>query len=377
MIDQWRVRETFLRLLRMNTPSGQEGPVADFLEAELRALGFETWRDGAGKAIGGETGNLLARRPGSAPEAPTVLLNAHMDTVAPTEALEIVEEPDGVIRSSGTTILGADDKAGLTAILEGVRAAVAEGFPMPTVEIAFTIAEETGLRGARHLDYSSLTATQGYAFDGGKPVGGIVVAAPSQDNVTAVVHGVAAHAGAAPEKGVSAIRIAAEAISRMPLGRIDAETTANIGVIQGGHATNIVPDRVECRGEARSHDDEKLTRQTRAMTDAFNEAAAAAGGRAEVRVERVYSHFGFTENDPLVRRAVSAASRAGIAEVVTRPGGGGSDANIFNTHGIATVVVGLGYDNVHANNEYMSLADLTTAARVALEILRLAGAERA
>jgi len=191
------------------------------------------------------------------------------------------------------------------------------------------------------------------------------------------VHGVAAHAGAAPEKGVSAIRIAAEAISRMPLGRIDAETTANIGVIQGGHATNIVPDRVECRGEARSHDDEKLTRQTRAMTDAFNEAAAAAGGRAEVRVERVYSHFGFTENDPLVRRAVSAASRAGIAEVVTRPGGGGSDANIFNTHGIATVVVGLGYDNVHANNEYMSLADLTTAARVALEILRLAGAERA
>ena len=247
------------------------------------------------------------------------------------------------------------------------------GFPRPTLEIAFTVSEENGLRGAKHLEYGSLTAKQAYALDSGKPVGGIVVAAPSQDNVKAIIHGVASHAGAAPEKGISAIRIAADAICRMPLGRIDAETTANIGVIHGGEATNIIPDYVECRGEARSRNAAKLQRQTQAMVDAFTQAASAAGGSAEVQVDRVYSSFTVPEDDPLVARAVAAGRRAGIADPLVRPGGGGSDANIFNRNDIRTVVVGLGYENVHATNEYVTLADVALAARVVMEIVRLAG----
>ncbi len=372
MVDSTRVRATLLHLLEMNTPPGHEGAAADFLEGELRALGFTTWRDSAGAAIGGETGNVLARLEGSAPDVPALLLNAHMDTVAPTGDL-VIREEDGVLRSSGNTILGADDKAGVTAILEGVRACVTAGFPRPTLEIAFTVSEENGLRGAKHLEYGSLTAKQAYALDSGKPVGGIVVAAPSQDNVKAIIHGVASHAGAAPEKGISAIRIAADAICRMPLGRIDAETTANIGVIHGGEATNIIPDYVECRGEARSRNAAKLQRQTQAMVDAFTQAASAAGGSAEVQVDRVYSSFTVPEDDPLVARAVAAGRRAGIADPLVRPGGGGSDANIFNRNDIRTVVVGLGYENVHATNEYVTLADVALAARVVMEIVRLAG----
>ncbi|NLC55204.1 MAG: M20/M25/M40 family metallo-hydrolase [Armatimonadetes bacterium] len=372
MVDTARVRATFVRLLEMNTPSGREGAAADFLEAELQQIGFTTWRDGAGTALGGETGNLLARLEGTVPGLPPLLLNAHMDTVAPTEGL-VIREEGGIFRSSGTTILGADDKAGLTAILEGVRAAVAVGLPRPSLEIAFTICEETGLRGAKHLDHSSLTARQAYAFDGGRPVGSIVQAAPSQDNITATLYGIASHAGAAPEKGISAILIAANALTRMPLGRIDAETTANIGVIRGGEATNVVPDRVECRGEARSHNEEKLRRQSQAMVDAFQAAAEAAGGRAEVDVTRIYSHFSLADDHPLVRRAVAAGRRAGISEPVVRPGGGGSDANILNTQGIETVVIGLGYDNVHSSDEYMALGDLVTSAQLALEVIRLAG----
>lgn len=367
-----KVRETLIRLLEMNTPPGHEGPVADFLEGELQAMGFATWRDDAGQKVGGQTGNVLARLSGTVPDAPAIFFNAHMDTVAPTEGL-VIREENGVLRSSGNTILGADDKAGLTAILEGLRAAIAEGFPRPTLEVAFTICEENGLWGAKYLDYASLTARQGYAFDSGKPVGGIVNAAPSQNSMTFVVHGVASHAGAAPEKGVNAILLASQAITRMPLGRIDHETTSNIGVIHGGQATNIVPDRVECRGEARSHSEEKLQRQTDAMCDAFRQAADAGGGRAEITVTRSYDRFHVDADDPLVQRAAEAARRAGVADPSIHAGGGGSDANVFNKHGVSTVVIGLGYENVHAVDEYVAIEDVATAAHVVAEIVRLAG----
>lgn len=374
MVNVSNVRDTLLKLLAMNTPSGREGAEAHFVEQELRGMGFTTWRDQAGQAIGGETGNVLARLEGTATGAPPLLFNAHMDTVAPTERL-VVQEAGGILRSAGDTILGADDKAGVTAILEGIRAALAEGFPRPTLEVVFTVSEENGLRGAKHLDYSSLTAHQAYVLDSGRPVGGIVVAAPSQNSLHVKIHGVAAHAGAAPEKGINAIRIAAEAIVRMPLGRIDEETTANIGVIRGGQATNIVPDLVECRGEARSRNEEKLERQTQAMVEAFQQAATEAGGRAEVEVVRMYTRFAVAHDDPIVLRAVEAARRAGIDNPEIRAGGGGSDANVFHQHGIRAVVLGLGCDNAHSTEEWVSLQDVATASQMVVELIRLAGQE--
>ncbi|MBI3948133.1 MAG: M20/M25/M40 family metallo-hydrolase [Armatimonadetes bacterium] len=372
MVDAARVRGTLLRLLNMDTPSGREGIAADFLEGELRGMGFLTWRDDAGEVLGGDTGNLLARLEGTAPHAPPLLLNAHMDTVVSTAGL-VIREEDGILRASAATLLGVDDKCGVTAILEGVRAALDEGFPRPTLEIAFTVCEETGLWGAKRLDPGTLAARQAYAFDTGKPVGGIVVATPSHNNLAFTVRGMAAHVGMAPERGISAIRIAADAILRMPLGRIDEETTANIGVIEGGTADNIVPDRVECRGEARSHSEEKVERQTRAMVDAFQAAAQAAGGRVEARVERLYTRFSVERGHPLVRRAVEAGRRAGIADPVIRAAGGGSDANVLNLRGLPTVVVGLGYENLFGADERVALADVTQASRIVAELLRLAG----
>ncbi|HEY3282006.1 MAG TPA: M20/M25/M40 family metallo-hydrolase [Armatimonadota bacterium] len=367
-IRRERLVEHLLRLLQIDTPPKHECPLADLLEAELRSLGFETRRDDAGADLGGDTGNLIAYRKGEVPQAQSLLLNAHMDTVQPTGgAMPVVEEE--WIRSAGQAILGADDKAGIAIIMEALRSLADDGTPCGDLEVVFSICEEIGLEGARRLDTTALRSKVAYVFDSGKPIQEICTAAPTQEDLKVTVLGKASHAGAAPEKGVSAIVAASKAIASMSLGRIDSETTANVGIIHGGQATNIIPDRLELRAEARSRAPEKLQAQVQHMVERFRTCAEEAGATAEVEVERRYSGYRVPDDDPVVQRVMEAMREVGL-DPSTRPGGGGSDANIFNKKGVRAVVLGCGYMEIHGVKECVEIADMVKAAEVAAALIR-------
>lgn len=356
MINQDRLVSTFLELVRIDSPSGQEEEIARHLTAELRSLGLTVERD--------TTGNIIARL---AEEGQPILLNAHMDTVQPGRGVKPVIE-DGVIKSDGSTILGADDKSGVAVILEVLRVLVEQDLAHPPLEVALTVSEEKGLKGAKGLDLTRLRAQEGIVLDSGGEIGTIVISAPSQDKIRAVVHGKAAHAGVEPEKGINAILVAAEAITAMPLGRIDEETTANLGRIQGGTATNIVPDQAEIEGEARSRDERRLEAQVQAMTEALKKAANRHGATVEIDVQRSYSTFKLSEEDGIVRRAVAAARTLGLTPALV-PSGGGSDANIFNAAGITTINISAGMEKVHTKEEQVAVADMVKCAEFLLVIL--------
>lgn len=372
-VNRERLLEHLVRMLEIDTPPRLESPLADLLEAELKALGFETQRDQAGEALGGDTGNLIAYRQGTVRGAPSLLFNAHMDTVQPTGGAVPVVEPEW-IRSAGQSILGADDKAGIAIIMEALRSVADSGGPCGDLEVVFTICEEVGLEGANRLDVGRLRSRTAYVFDSGKPIEEICTSAPTQDDLRVKLRGKASHAGSEPEKGVSAIITAARAIAGMNLGRIDAETTANVGIIQGGKATNIIPDLVEIAAEARSRDPEKLERQVQHMVQCFHDAAAEMGAEIDVEVERRYDGYKIPDEDPIVRRAMEAMRQVGL-QPATRAGGGGSDANILNSRGIRSVVLGCGYAEIHGVNECVEIADMVRSCQVAVSLIQGAVAE--
>jgi len=374
MVNKDRVRELFLDLARINSPSKQERAVADYVKAKLLALGLEVEEDDAGSKIGGNAGNVIAFARGNVAGARGIFFCCHMDTVEPTAKLSIIEDGD-TIKSDGTTILGADDKAGIAAVIEGIQSIIESGVPHGDVQILFDVSEEIGLLGANAMDRSKIRVDFGYVFDTHRPVAGITVSAPSHETLHVEIHGVAAHAGIAPEKGVSAILAASNAISRMKLGRIDDETTANIGIITGGKARNIVPDLVTIKAEARSRNEEKLVAQVRHMRRLFEEEARRIGAKAVVETQREYSAFRWSEDDDVVKLAAAASRRIGI-EPSYHDGGGGSDANVFNAAGVPCVVIGVGYDNPHAGNECLVVDDLVTAARYAEALVLTAAGRR-
>jgi tripeptide aminopeptidase len=353
MVDEQRLLRTFIDLVQIDSPSGEEAAIAQHLEQRFSSLGMSVKRD--------ELNNIVAKLSG---EGAPVLLAAHMDTVMPGRGIKPVLK-EGVVYSNGTTILGADDKAGVTAILEVLNTLVEQRLPHPPVEVVITGQEEVGLVGAKRLDKTELRAEMGISLDAGGPQGTIVVSAPTQDSLSAVIHGKAAHAGSAPEKGINAILVAAEALCAMPLGRIDAETTANIGTIKGGTARNIVPDRVELVGEARSRQLAKLEQQTAAMIAALEGAAERHGATAEVRLERAYDGYALAESDPIVRRLANACRAVGVEPTLV-PSGGGSDANIYNAQGMKVVNLSVGMDNVHTTEEHVAVADIVVAAEIVL-----------
>jgi tripeptide aminopeptidase len=360
-VSEAQALRTFLELVRIDSPSGHEEAISAHLAAELRSLGMDVKQDASG--------NLIARREGRGRLArePYFLLGAHMDTVQPGTGIQPQIE-NGIIRSDGTTILAADDKAGITAILEGIRSADRHGQDTRPVEVIFTVCEETGLKGAKALDVTELQSKWGAMFDSNGPVGHIVTQGPAQNSLKAVVHGKAAHAGVAPETGVNALVAAARALAEMKLGRIDTETTANIGIIRGGTATNIVPDRVELEGETRSRDPEKLALQSSHMKTRIEEAAQAVGGNAEVRLNREYDSINLSPDSDLVKLLVSAMHACGLTPHLV-PTGGGSDANVLNGKGIATVNLGVGFANPHSVDEHLAIADLVQACEVVLAVL--------
>lgn len=363
-VNQDRLIEHFLALVTRPSLSGQEGEVADLVAAELADLGFAVERDEAGRTFGGEAGNVIARLPG---RGETVLFCAHLDTVGPVEGI-MPRRTDGRITTSGNTVLGADDKAAVAGVMEALRVVLEQSLPRPPLEIVFTVGEEIGLKGARALNFRHLRSKLAYVADSHGPVGGLINRGPGQDALAAVVTGKAAHAGIAPERGVNAIKIAAAAIAAMRLGRIDEETTANIGVIQGGLASNIVPERVELQGEARSHSDEKREAQVQHMLECLHRAAAELGGGVRTEVEPMYRRFFIPEDHPLVSRARAAMRQVGVRPRVQSTGGG-SDANVMNERGLPAVLLGVGYENVHTKKEYIRVEQLAKFAELIVAII--------
>jgi len=375
MINAQRLADIFKDLVRIDSVSGQEGQCCRELQHRLAQLGLSTHIDDARCRVESDTGNLIAWLPGRRSCAP-LLLSAHMDTVEPGRGV-MPQLVDGVFTSDGTTILGADDKSALAVILEVLHCIHDARLAHPPLEVVFSISEETGLQGVKHLDYEKISARKGYVLDAGNPEI-LITRAPSANNLTFTLHGKAAHAGGCPEAGINAIVLAGQAVAQLRQGRIDHETTSNIGVIQGGLATNIVPAKVVVRAEARSHDESKLETVTREMAAAFEAAVASHPGidgirpRLDVVVEREFERLAVDPLHPVVVIARRAAEKIGMPLALGETGGG-SDANVFATHGIVTAVLGTGMERVHSTEERISLDAMVNSAGLLLEIIGLHG----
>ncbi|NLN15409.1 MAG: M20/M25/M40 family metallo-hydrolase [Tissierellia bacterium] len=367
MINKERLLERFLEYIQIDSPTKLEREFAEHLMKELEKLGLEVYMDDAGEKVGSNSGNVIAKLKGNT-DGETILFSAHMDTVSPGEGIKPVIK-DGVIYSDGTTVLGGDDKAGIAAIIEAVQTVIEKDIPHGDIEIVFSIFEEGGLFGAKNLDYSKLRAKTGFVLDSGGEPGHIVVQGPAQNKINAKFIGKEAHAGVEPENGISAIQMAAEAISKMKLLRIDEETTANIGFISGGGPTNIVTKEVEFHAEARSLSDEKLKEQTDHMVKCCEEAAEKFGGRVEVDVVNAYSAFKVEEDSEIVQKVKKACENLGF-EAITMTSGGGSDTNVLNAKGITAVNLGVGMRLAHTVDEHLYIKDLENAAELVLEIIK-------
>ncbi|HNW45172.1 MAG TPA: M20/M25/M40 family metallo-hydrolase [Elusimicrobiales bacterium] len=375
-INEKRMVQLFCDLARITSLSGKEGAIARRLSILLKFMGAEVYIDEAGRAIGGETGNLIARFPGTGPGAP-FLLSAHMDTVGPAGNIRPQMLKDRVT-SDGTTILGADCKAGIAIIIEVMKALEEQKIPHPPVELVFTISEEMALMGAKFLDYTKLRARYGLIFDNEQGLENVITSAPAADKMDIKVFGVAAHSGVAPEQGISAIKVVSEAITGMKLGRIDAQTTANIGFISGGNAINIVPPLVELSGEARSHDPAKLKKQTRHMEDCLRKAVKkikvrAADGRLvmpryEFLVEQKFPNLLINKANPVLPLIAAAMREEGL-KMKPSASGGGTDGNIMYGHGIKAPILATGMREVHTTREYLDLRDFFGCARLTMRVL--------
>ncbi len=368
-MNQEAIVNEFIKLVEIDSVSKEEAQVADYLVERLEDLGMEVRIDNAGEEFGGTTGNIIAKLSGQA-DAPKLLLSAHMDTVKPGREIKAIIKDDRIY-SKDETILGADDKAGIITILAGLETIKENNLEHGDLEVVFTIGEEVGLVGSKNLDYSLIEADYAVVFDSGGEIGTIITQAPTQDKINAKIIGKAAHAGMNPGAGINAIKVASVALSSMNLGQIDQETTANIGVIKGGQATNIVPDLVELEGEARSLKENKLEKQTEHMSDILERAAAKFKAKVEIDVKRMYPAFDLERNNKIIDIAIKAAHKIDIKPQL-KSSGGGSDANIFNGQGIATINTSVGMSDVHSTKENIKIADLISSVRFCIEIIRQA-----
>lgn len=346
----------FVDLVRIDSHSLKERETADYLKRKLAEIGCDVEEDDGAKAVSGTAGNVIARFAGTDLSLPTVLLSAHMDTVPPGEGIRPVREGN-VIRSSGDTILGADDASGLAAILEILRLLKENGGRYPDVEVVFSFGEEQGLLGAKALDIKKLRAKHGYVIDTSAPVTKVIVQSPTHIVLEVAIRGRAAHAGVEPEKGIDAVQVAAKAIASMKLGRIDEETTANLGVISGGKATNVVCDLVTIKGEVRSLNREKLDANVDAIHKAFDRSCREAGAVLEFNPALEYESYKISPSSKVCARLQKAAELLGLT-LTFEAAGGGSDANIFNANGIECVVVSGGYRKLHTLEEYLEIDEL-------------------
>ena len=353
MINRDRIVQTFLDLVAIDSPSGDEDAIAAELERRLKALGLDASQDSAG--------NVLARREGA---GEAILLSAHMDTVEPGRGTKPVWDGPDIIRSDGTTILGADNKAGCAVILEVIQSAIEDAAETRTIEVAISRGEEVGLLGATKMDYSRLSAKVAIVIDSGGPPSSIQGQAPYHSTYDIEVHGRSAHAGLEPEKGVPAISIAAEIIVGLPQGRFDSETTGNVGKVQGGLVRNAVPDYALIQGEMRSMVEEKLeTLMTNAQKHVSEVADSHPDARIDAKFGQAYPGYSLTPDDPAVKLLFPVLERLGYRPD-PHPVGGGTDGNVFRGHGIASVVIGRGGYNQHTKDEYLVIPEMLQCAAV-------------
>ncbi|MDQ6421026.1 M20/M25/M40 family metallo-hydrolase [Paenibacillus sp. LHD-117] len=373
MIQKDRLVRQFMDLVRVDSETKFEQEISKVLKKEFAELGLSLSEDDAAAKTGHGANNLFAMLEATEGHegAPTIFFTSHMDTVTPGNGIKPQLDEDGYIRSDGTTILGADDKAGIASMFEAIRVLKENNIPHGRVQFVITVGEESGLLGARSLDASKMEAEFGYALDSNGKIGDIAVAAPTQAKVTIKLYGKSAHAGVNPEDGISAIQIAGKAISRMPLGRIDSETTANIGKFEGGGATNIVCDYVKLDAEARSIVQHKLDAQLEKMKEAVLSAAEEFGGKGEFISDVIYPAYQYDDGDAVVELAKEAIVSIG-ASPRTFHSGGGSDANIFNGLGIPTVNLAVGYEHIHTTKEQIKADDLVKTAQLVVELIKKA-----
>jgi tripeptide aminopeptidase len=367
-----RLLSTFLDLVRIDSPTGFEAACGAYCADKLRALGFTVRFDDSSSLTGSDTGNLIAELPGTAPGV--LALSAHLDCVEPCCGV-VPCVIDGVVSSEGDTVLGADDKAGLAAALEAFERLVESDRPRPTLKALFTVQEEVGLIGAKHLTDEDAACDLCLVLDAEGSPGAIVTAAPTHYTFAAEFYGRASHAGVAPERGVSAILMATDAIGRMRLGRLDDSTTANVGTIRGGTCTNVVAARCDVTGECRSLDRPTVEALKAEMNEALRASAEAAGGSVDVVWKLEYEGFLYPDDSPLVALVAGACRSIGI-EPTTYRTGGGSDANVLAGKGVPVLALACGMRGVHGTHEQLAVADLAALTRICVATAERMVAER-
>ena len=363
-IDRERLAKSFVTLCEISSPSKQEKPVADYLNEVFKGFGADfVFEDDSAGQTGSDTGNLIFRFNGNNNSSP-IFFACHMDTVRPGQGVEVVRNGD-TFSSKGDTILGSDDKSGIAPLIELICLLKENGTAHRTIELIFTTCEEIGLQGAKALDHTPLVAEYGYALDS-TGIDKVIIGAPAANRIRVDVHGTAAHAGINPEGGVNAFQVAAQAVTRLKLGRIDEESTANIGIIKGGVATNIVPEHLMLKGEIRSHCAGKLARYTDDFKTAFldtiakwpvSDNPAAKPPTVDIKVESEYPVMRLSETDTVVETIRRAGMDIGREQTFI-VAGGGSDANIFNGYGLPTAIVATGMTDVHTTDETVDLDDM-------------------
>jgi tripeptide aminopeptidase len=361
-INKERLLKTFTDLLEINSPSFLEREIGDLLVRKLKERGCRVTVQKYDKSF-----NIIAFKKGNVAKVPPLLLSGHMDTIEPTEGIQF-NISGSRVSSTGNTVLGADDKSALAQILEALAVLQEKDMQHGDIEIVFTSGEEKCLNGAKNLDFRKIRSRYGLVLDSSGSVGKLVVAAPTHISYEMRVIGRAAHAGIEPEKGISAIRVAAEIISVVPNGRIDRETTANIGLIKGGSATNVVPKEVVIHGELRSHDNITLHKTRRAIFDAAHRIVKKNKAKIQISEDEEYQSFRINESDSFLKFMDNVVRSCGTlpSHVIT---GGGSDANIFNKRGIKTINLSSGMQKVHSNEEYILLKDLYKGSLLVLEAI--------
>jgi tripeptide aminopeptidase len=373
-INQERLAATFIALCEIDSPSKKEGKVAEYLKSVFQEMGAEVTEDGSADETGSDCGNLLVRFSGSLDKEP-VFLNCHMDTVPPAEGVKVLQQGE-VFTSAGDTVLGGDDKAGIAVLIEVMRTLKGNNKPYGPVELVFTTCEEVGLLGVKAFDPNLLKSKIGFALDT-TGVYKVITGAPAANRIVAEINGVAAHAGLNPEEGINAIQLAAQAIAGLELGRIDFESTANIGLVEGGTATNIIPEKVVVKGEIRSHSEEKLavyTEKTRAVFSKtisnWQDPAGKAKGRPTLDFQVIpdYPVMKLDSNSDVIRRIEQAAAAIN-ADLEFLVAGGGSDANIFNSYGQQCAILSTGMDKVHSTEETIRLSDMVRTAELVMALV--------
>jgi len=365
IINRKRLASSFTELCEISSPSKKESGVATYLKQKFSEMGADSiYEDNSASQTGADCGNLIITFPGTNPELEGVFLSCHMDTVEPANGVEVVRTGD-IFTSKGNTVLGSDDKSGIAAMLELVASLKENNIPHSTIEIILTTCEEIGLLGAKSLEYSKIQSNYGYALDS-TGIDHVIVGAPAANKMKISVKGVAAHAGLNPEAGINALSLTAEALSKIEVGKLDSESTRNFGLIRGGAATNIVPELVTLRGEVRSHSPEKVVTYTQEILDTFNsvidnwegsQAENSARPSLECEITDDYPVLKLEHDAPVIQRIQQASKKCGkdLRFIVA---GGGSDGNIFSSHGLPTAIVATGMTNVHTVDEQLDLNDL-------------------